>query len=221
MARPRSDIAPRIVHAARRRFLEDGVDGASLRHIAREAKTNLGMVYYYYPTKDDLFLAVVEEVYAGLVADLGGLLSPERPFEDRVRALYARMGALSEDEFTVLRLVVREAMVSSERLGRVIARFRAGHIGLVVQTLAEGYQSGHVRPDLNPTELLPCFAGLAVGLIIARRLGDAVREGSAEPPWPPADPAAVARTAADLLLRGLAPERKPKAAARKTKAPRG
>ena len=62
MARPRSDIEPRIVHAARRRFLKEGVDGASLRTIARDAKTSIGMVYYYFPTKDDLFFAVVEEV---------------------------------------------------------------------------------------------------------------------------------------------------------------
>ena len=59
MARPKSDIEPRIIHAARRRFLEDGVDGASLRKIAREAGTNIGMIYYYFPTKDDLFLAYV------------------------------------------------------------------------------------------------------------------------------------------------------------------
>ena len=35
MARPRTDIQPRIVRAARARFLAEGVDGASLRAIAR------------------------------------------------------------------------------------------------------------------------------------------------------------------------------------------
>ena len=45
MARPRSDIEPRIVHAARRRFLKEGVDGASLRTIAKDAGTSIGMVY--------------------------------------------------------------------------------------------------------------------------------------------------------------------------------
>jgi AcrR family transcriptional regulator len=45
MARPASDIAPRIVHAARERFLFEGVDGASLRNIAKDAGTNIGMVY--------------------------------------------------------------------------------------------------------------------------------------------------------------------------------
>ena len=54
MARPRGDIAPRILHAARRRFLTEGIDGASLRGIAADAGTNIGMVYYYFPTKDEM-----------------------------------------------------------------------------------------------------------------------------------------------------------------------
>ena len=63
--------------AARERFLTEGVDGASLREIARDAGTSIGMVYYYFPTKDELFLAVVEEVYAKLLADLASALAPE------------------------------------------------------------------------------------------------------------------------------------------------
>ena len=67
MPRPPSDIAARIVEAARDRFLLQGVDGASLRSIAADAGTNIGMVYYYFKTKDDLFLAVIEEAYAQLL----------------------------------------------------------------------------------------------------------------------------------------------------------
>ena len=84
MARPRSDIAPRIVAAARQRFLKQGVDGASLREIAREAGTNIGMVYYYFPTKDDLLLAVVEEIYGGMVSGIRAALSREAPLEERL-----------------------------------------------------------------------------------------------------------------------------------------
>ena len=76
MARPRSDISERIRDAACERFLADGVDGASLRAIATKAKTSIGMVYYYYPSKEELFFAVVEETYSKLVADLGRALAP-------------------------------------------------------------------------------------------------------------------------------------------------
>ena len=70
MPRPRSDLAPRILAAARTRILHEGVDGASLRQIAADAGTTIGMIYYYFPTKDDVFLAVVEDVYEKLLVDV-------------------------------------------------------------------------------------------------------------------------------------------------------
>ena len=127
MARPRTDIAPRILHAARDRFLHDGVDGASLRAIARDAGTSIGMLYYYHPTKDDLFLAVVEEVYAALLVDLAAALAPDAPVDQRIRRVFDRLGAATDEELTVLRLMVREALISSPRLERLMERFRRGH----------------------------------------------------------------------------------------------
>src|SRR6266545_901848 len=105
MARPRTDIAPRILHAARARFLAEGVDGASLRAIARAAGTSIGMLYYYFSSKDDLFLAVVEEVYGALLADLARALAPDAPVEERIAALYQRIAAMSDEELSVIRLV--------------------------------------------------------------------------------------------------------------------
>jgi AcrR family transcriptional regulator len=163
MARPRSDIEPRIVAAARRRFLEQGVDGASLRTIARDAGTSIGMVYYYFPNKDDLFLAVVEEVYVKLLSDMTLALEPNAPAEERIGRLYARVGAVTDAELTTVQLVVREALVSSSRLRRIIARFQRGHIPLVLGALADGIREGKVEPALPPPLLL--LATLAVGVL--------------------------------------------------------
>ena len=71
MARPRSDIQPRIVRSRARALPRRGGRRRVAAQIARDAETNIGMVAYYFPTKDDLFLAVVEEVYAKLVARPG------------------------------------------------------------------------------------------------------------------------------------------------------
>src|SRR5580700_2287922 len=113
MARPRTDIQPRIVRAARARFLAEGVDGASLRTIASDAGTNVGMVFYYFPTKDDLFLAVVEEVYAKLLDDIGAALAGDDPVRDRLARVFARIGGSSDEKLQVVRLVVRESLLSS------------------------------------------------------------------------------------------------------------
>lgn len=171
MPRPKSDIDERIVSAARSRFLNEGVDGASLRSIAADAGTNVGMIYYYFPTKDDLFLAVVESAYARLLDDLTGILSPEHAVEDRLRGVYQRVARITAEEFDVIRIVFREAMVSSERLQKVVARFSAGHLPLVLRMIQDGMASGALRSDLPLPAMLGAIGTLAIfPQLAARRL---------------------------------------------------
>jgi AcrR family transcriptional regulator len=161
MARPRSDIQPRIVAAARSRFLAEGVDGASLREIAKEAGTNIGMVVYYFPTKDDLFLAVVEETYAPFLADLAEALGGDDPVRERLKRVFVRLGNASERELEVIRLVAREALLSSTRFSGIAARFMRGHVPLFIQALAGAVESGEVDPSVPLPVLL--VSALALG----------------------------------------------------------
>jgi TetR/AcrR family transcriptional regulator len=160
MVRPRSDIEARILDAARARFLAEGVDGASLRAVAKDAGTSIGMIYYYHPTKDALFLAVVERVYLALLTDLETALDNGLNVEERLERLYARLAALTADELLVVRLVLREALTSSSRLDRLIARFRRGHIPLLVQLVQDGVKTGVLAPDLPPLLLVAVLGAI-------------------------------------------------------------
>jgi AcrR family transcriptional regulator len=173
MARPRSDIRTRVLHAARDRFLHDGVDGASLRRIATDAGTSIGMVYYYFPTKDDLFLGVVEEVYQVVLADLLDALESGRTVEERLRGLYRRIGAVTNEEQLVIRLVLREALVSSSRLDQIIERFQRGHLPAMMKLLVDGLGDGTFDSTIHP--LLILLSVMALGgpaQLIHRRLAD-------------------------------------------------
>jgi AcrR family transcriptional regulator len=173
MARPRSDIEPRILHAARKRFLADGVDAASLRHIARDAGTSIGMIYYYFPTKDDLFLAVIDEVYEKLLVDLEQALAPVGSTRDRLRRVYRRIAHATDDEVEILRLVAQEGMVSSARRARIIERIQRGHVPLMLRALGEGMVSGELRRNVHPLVLMMATLALAGPPQIMRRvLGD-------------------------------------------------
>jgi AcrR family transcriptional regulator len=174
MARPRSDIQPRIVNAARACFLSRGVDGASLREIARDAGTNIGMVVYYFATKDDLFLAVVEEVYAEVVADLEAILGANRPARERLRSAFVRLGKASHLEIEVIQLIVREALASSTRLRRIIARFMRGHVPLVIATIGDGIASGEFDSTVPPPFILMAALGLGALPQLARRASRSV-----------------------------------------------
>ena len=199
MPRPRTDIEPRLLTAARARFLKDGVDGASLRAIARDAGSNLGMLYYYFPSKDDLFFAVVEEVYGALLADLTEALGPGS-FEERLARLYRRFAATSDHELEVVKLIMREVIGGSPRLGRLVERFQRGHLPLVIGTLLDGKRAGAVRDDLPPpVALLLTFAIGALPQIVRRSAGDL-------PPFsqlPP--PAQLADLLVAAFLRAVSP----------------
>jgi AcrR family transcriptional regulator len=198
MARPRSDIRTRILHAARKRFLQEGVDGASLRHIARDAKTSIGMVYYYFPAKDDLFLGVVEEVYEVLLRDLVAALEPSLPVEERILRLYTRVASIKEDELTVLRLVLREALVSSRRLDTIVERFQRGHIPLMIRVVSDGMQQGTFDPSHHPFVVLLAMMGLGGPGQLLRRLV-AARMPELDLPKGPALSGEMLR----ILLRGV------------------
>jgi AcrR family transcriptional regulator len=213
--RPASDIRERILHAARARFLREGVDGASLRGVAHDAGTNIGMVYYYFKTKDELFLGVVDEVYTRFLADLTAALAPDRAAPERLRRLYQRMAQLGADELDVVRLVMREALVSSARLGELARRFQHGHVPLVLQTLRDGVSAGDFDAETNPVVTFVATLLLALMPQLLHR-----QVTAAELPFVPLLPSReeAAHALCDVLMFGIAA---PKAKRRATKASTG
>ena len=200
MARPRSDIRSRLLHAARRRFLAEGVDGASLRTIARDARTNVGMVVYYFATKDEMFLAVVEHVYVQLLEDMTRALRAPRTVRERLAAAFARLGEATDEELEVIRLVLREALLvpASPRFAKLLARFREGHFAVLLQTLADGVNDGELDGSVPlPMLMITTFAMGGVPQVL-RRIARVESPFSLLPP-----PPQLAEQALALLLRGI------------------
>jgi len=201
MARPRSNIRERVVRAARHEFLEHGVGATALRAIARRARTSLGMIYYYFPAKEDLFLAVIEEPYARIVEEMAAILGRQEPVRDRIRALFRRIGALTPEEAETFRLVIGEAIKSPQLRAKVFARAWRGHLPIVFAALEGGKRDG-LLSAASPTPLLALVTA-AVGVlpqIAARAL-----------PIGLVGDEALADRLADLLFDGIGAARDPAA----------
>ena len=168
------------------------------------------MIFYYFPTKDDLFLAVVEEFYAKLLQDLSLTLAGDAPVRERLRRTFVRLGSASEDEMEVVRLVAREAMLSSARFKRILERVQRGHLAMLLATLADGVGRGEIDGELPAPLVLICT--LAMGGIpqVVRR---ATR---GQPPFS-ALPATekLAEASVELLFRAIAPRPSRKGAKRR------
>src|SRR4051812_33287592 len=62
MARRGQELREHILDAAKLAFLEDGFERTSMDAIAARAETSKRSLYAHFPTKDALFLAVVERI---------------------------------------------------------------------------------------------------------------------------------------------------------------
>jgi len=200
MARPATDLKHRLVAAARDAFDRRGVDAVSLRAIAQRAGTTIGMVYYYFPTKDDLFFAVIDDVYARVLPDVAAALGGDAPLRHKLGAVMRRLAGVSDVERAVLRIAVRDALVSPTRRARLFERFQRGHIPLVLEALARAQATGEVRADAPAAMKL--FSAGAVAI-----LGALVLEHLPLPGLPPA--AARVEIALDLLFDGIGAQRPP------------
>ena len=64
-ARERAAQATRdgILHAAIKVFARDGYDGGRIEQISKAARSYDRMIYYYFGSKEGLFVEVLEEIY--------------------------------------------------------------------------------------------------------------------------------------------------------------
>ncbi len=68
-----------ILQAARRCFARDGFRGTSMQQICAESSLSPGAVYGYFPSKEDLVMAIVEQVLAKLVPELDAIPRRQPP----------------------------------------------------------------------------------------------------------------------------------------------
>jgi TetR/AcrR family transcriptional regulator len=158
----KADARARIIAAAREAFSTMGFEGASLRGVAKEAGVPHQLATYYFKTKEELWMAVMDELAIGFFTRLG----------DRIRGLEG------VDAATKLRLVVREFVKysaeypqlhrlmtmegrrESERLIWLIRRHVSRHFAISTKLIREAQALGIVRSG-DPGQLHYCTIGIA------------------------------------------------------------
>lgn len=128
--------------AAREEFARRGFDGARVERIARRARVNKQLVFYYYRSKRGLFQAVMLHAAGELEQALAQVAVAEgRPIVRLRAVLGAQFEFLARNPDLVTLLM---------QAGRSDARPFAPAIRRLVVLLAEGQGHGEVRDDLDP-----------------------------------------------------------------------
>lgn len=121
----------RILEAARLMVSSHGIDGVSIRDIARESGVSLATVHHYFGTKEALHAACIDDMYrdlAELRAALAPALGPGRTFAQAVDEVVRRAFRFAVDHHASQRLLMRtviERGLDPERREGVLKPFLA------------------------------------------------------------------------------------------------
>jgi AcrR family transcriptional regulator len=154
-----------ILSAARAEFVEHGFTGARTSAIAKTAGVPQGLIYHYFENKQELFDAVMEEVFApyfgGMMEMLSGAESANLDLLEKSVRLYFHF--LQENPH-VPRLLAwwmadqgwkDKPLVRKRELGTQVEELGAKRI-------AEGQAAGHIRPELDPGFVIKTFIDLCL-----------------------------------------------------------
>jgi AcrR family transcriptional regulator len=152
-----------ILRAAMGEFAELGLGGARIDSIAERAGVNKRLIYYYFASKDELFLAVLEQTYADIRQAERELHLETLSPADAVRKLvsFTWEHYLAHPEF--LNLLNSENLHRGRHLLRSqrIREMNSPLIETLGNVLDRGRREGLFRGGVDPMQLYISIAGLA------------------------------------------------------------
>jgi AcrR family transcriptional regulator len=144
-----------ILEAATHEFVEHGLAGARVEAIAARTATVKRMIYYYFGSKEGLYLAVLEQAYAGIrTAEMGLDLLVLEPVE-AIRRLVEFTFDYHEANPGFSRLVSIENIHNGAHMARSgpIHGVNQGVIEIMTAVISKGQQSGAFRRDVSALDV--------------------------------------------------------------------
>ncbi len=132
----------RLLDAGRRAFARQGLDGARVEAIAREAGVNKALINYHFRGKLGLYREVLAEELAAASRDLAAALSSERDPVRRLGAWPQALSALLAARPELAPLLLGERLRGGEALS---GGERGPGADLLAATITAGAEAGRLR----------------------------------------------------------------------------
>jgi AcrR family transcriptional regulator len=178
--RPANGRAPRvndpegvrrnIVEVATREFAQKGYGSARVDAIAARTRTSKRMLYYYFGSKEGLYLAVLEEAYGAIRRTEATLDLDALAPEEALRTLVGSTFDYYQQHPEFVRLVMNENIMEGAHLARsrTIGTLNVTVIDTLRRLVARGRKAGVFRRGIDPIELHMSIAALGIFTVANR-----------------------------------------------------
>jgi len=154
-----------ILTAAMQEFSREGVAGARIDAIARQAGVNKALLYYYFRDKDALYAAVLDEVFGGLSAIVRPVFSLDlQPREKLLTYVQAHFDYVASHP--LYPPIVQAEMMNAGRgratqLPRIVRQYFQPLLGHLTEVLKAGHASGEFR-HVEAMQFVPSMIAVIV-----------------------------------------------------------
>ena len=183
-----------IVQAAIAEFRASGFDATSMDRVAATAGVSKRTVYNHFPSKDDLFAQILQELWACSAAAVQGPYRADLPLRDQLIDVLRHKMALMRDPYflDLAKVAIAEAIHTPERARSMVAKLSEKEEGAAA-FLRAAQADGKLR-DGDAT----LMANVLQGQLKAFAFWPQVAMG--QPPLDAAQQQTVVATAVDMFL---------------------
>jgi AcrR family transcriptional regulator len=152
-----------ILEVATHEFSEHGLAGARIDVIADAMRTSKRMIYYYFGSKEGLYLAVLEHAYRRIRTIEAGMHLEDLPPDQALRKLVAHTVDYQYANPDFVRLVMNENILKGAYLARSksITKLNVPAIDRLREVYQRGVHEGVFRAGLDPVDLHMSISALS------------------------------------------------------------
>ncbi len=192
---PQDVRVQQILNAARSCFLQDGYYQTRVEDIANRAGLSKGGIYFHFPSKREIFHALVERDYEQSMGALREIVASPDSLPGKLRALaryFLKLFATDTDHARFMVVLGDMALRDHEMRSRLLQLHR-NYIGELAKLLKQGQAEGELR-DVDAVAAAELLKALTDGVQLAFALGVPIRIDR------------LVRTGIDIVLVGVQKE---------------
>jgi len=155
----------KIINAAFKRIYEQGIEGTTMRSIAKEAKVNQALLHYYFKDKEHLLEEFLQTLFNRFIYDIEKRYKASDPHQNKLEAYFAAGKDFLEKqrELFVVMVDVWTYCFRSKKLQKDYAAMNRRLTGVMRQIIAAGKQDG-IFNNVNEDTLAILFVSFVVGI---------------------------------------------------------
>lgn len=162
------DTHAQIIEAAVQLFCRSGYDASSVAEICSLAQVSKGAFYHHFPSKKDLFLAIVNDWLQGVDTQLFSFNEPGKSVPQTMADMAQVLGAIFTVASGQLPMFL-EFMVQASRDKAIWNAATAPYQeyqSMFADMVEEGIQEGSINPETNAQTASWVFMAFAIGILL-------------------------------------------------------